>query len=114
MKRFLVKKNAYKEDFEHMSYSVSLFFTVGTTKSEEDMMFLQQEAEEYGDILITNNKEGYTHLPLKTVAMMDYFTHHCHHASYLVKTDDDVFLTLTLLAKTIDKLTSSHFKIGGS
>ena len=110
MKKFLVKKTGYKEDVEHMSYSVSLFFTVGTTKSEEDMMFLQQEAEEYGDILITNNKEGYTHLPLKTVAMMDYFTHHCHHASYLVKTDDDVFLTLPLLAKTIDKLTSSYFK----
>ena len=52
IKRFLVKKTGYKEDVENMSYSVSLFFTVGTTKSEEDLMFLQQEAEEYGDILI--------------------------------------------------------------
>ena len=113
MKRFLKKKTSYEEEVEHISYSVSLFFTVGTTKSEEDMRFLHQEAAEYGDILITNNKEGYANLPLKTVAMMDYFTHHCQHANYLLKTDDDVFLTVPLVAKTIDEVRTSSFKIGG-
>ena len=113
MKRFLEKKNLFKEEVEHRSYSVSLFFTVGRIKSEEDRMFLQQEAEEYRDILITNNKEGYSNLPLKTIAMIDYFTHHCHNASYLLKMDDDVFLTVPLLAKTIDELSLSNFTIGG-
>ena len=104
MKKFLEKRNLYKEDIEHRSYSVSVFFTVGRVKSEEDMEFLHQEAEEYKDMLITNNKEGYSNLPLKTVAMMDYFTQHCHNASYLLKMDDDVFLTVPLLARTIDQL----------
>ena len=45
--------------------------------------------------------------------MIDYFTHHCHNASYLLKMDDDVFLTVPLLAKTIDELFLSNFAIGG-
>ena len=89
---------------------------VGTPKFAEDMALLYEEAAEYGDIVITSNKEAYGNLPLKTVALMDYFTnftHHCQHAQYLVKTDDDVFLNVPLLAKTIDNLSAEHFKIGG-
>ena len=113
MKKFLEKKKLYKEEEEHRSYSVRTFFIVGRVKSEEEMMALKEEAKEYGDILITNNKEGYSNLPLKTMAMMDYFIKHCHNASYLVKMDDDVFLSVPLLARTLDRLQSANISLGG-
>ena len=113
MKKFLEKKKLYKEEEEHRSYSVRTFFIVGRVKSEEEMMALKEEAKEYGDILITNNKEGYSNLPLKTMAMMDYFINHCHNASYLVKMDDDVFLSVPLLARTLDRLQSANISLGG-
>ena len=86
---------------------------VGTPKFAEDMALLYEEAAEYGDIVITSNKEAYGNLPLKSVTLMDYFTHHCQQAQYLVKTDDDVFLKVPLLFKTIDNISTENFKIGG-
>ena len=43
-----------------------------------------KEEVEFGDIVMTSNKEGYGNLPLKTVAMIDNFTQRCQDAQYLV------------------------------
>ena len=112
MANFMKRKYGEQKEIEHKSYTISLFFVIGKSSHEDVHSFLNKEAQEYNDILITDNKEGYKNLPLKTLALLNYFIDHCQSASYLLKMDDDVFLSASLLAKTLDELPNS-FTLGG-
>ena len=58
----------------------------------ETMLKVEEEARIHRDLIVSDNPEGYSHLPLKTLSLMNYFLQNCQGARYLLKVDDDVFV----------------------
>ena len=59
------------------------------------------EAERYRDILQSRTAEHYSHLTLKTLTLLDFANRHCHRAAFVIKTDDDVLVTVRKLAAEV-------------
>ena len=95
--------------------SLDLVFIVSSIKSRGDLMQqVDREAGDRQDILVSDNEDGYRNLPLKTLALMHYFHSHCHKAKYLLKVDDDVFVSVPKLVDTVENLSQTgNFSLGG-
>ena len=114
MENFMRKKpKKMKTEKSHKSYSVRILFLVSKSPDTDIMLSLDQEADTFRDLIISNNPEGYSNLPLKTLTLMDYYLGQCGNSRYLLKVDDDVFLRVPLLVKYLEALENQDFAIGG-
>ena len=95
MERFLRKKlNKSKTTTEetHCSYSVRVLFILNRSLDPVTMLKVEEEARIYQDLIVSDNPEGYSNLPLKTLSLMNYYLENCQNSRYLLKVDDDVFV----------------------
>ncbi|XP_042238938.1 beta-1,3-galactosyltransferase 1-like isoform X2 [Homarus americanus] len=70
---------------------------------------VQEESRIYGDIVVEEFVDSYTNLTLKSVFMLKWVHNNCPGAKFVMKVDDDIFLNVpnlqrTLLNKTITKI----------
>ncbi|XP_043196922.1 uncharacterized protein LOC122367670 [Amphibalanus amphitrite] len=59
------------------------------------------ESARHGDILQSRAAEHYNHLSLKTLALLEFAGRHCRRAAFVIKTDDDVLVTVRRLAAEV-------------
>ena len=95
MERFLRKKfnktTTTTEETRH-SYSVRVLFVVSRSLEPATMQKVEEEADIYRDLIVSDNPEGYSNLPLKTLSLMNYYLENCQNSRYLLKADDDIFV----------------------
>lgn len=60
-----------------------------------------EENYEYGDIIQEKFHDTYNNLTLKSVMMLKWVTTNCPHATYLMKTDDDMYINVEGLVKAL-------------
>ncbi|XP_018015982.1 uncharacterized protein LOC108672764 isoform X2 [Hyalella azteca] len=91
-----------------------LFFILGRENSESGVSAsLMNEQEVYGDIIVEDFVDTYQNLTLKSLFMIKYITNHCPDVKYVAKVDDDVFLHVPNLQRTlITKDTSEKLILG--
>nr|XP_055073249.1 beta-1,3-galactosyltransferase 2-like [Misgurnus anguillicaudatus] len=65
---------------------------------------LQTESEQYQDLLQSNFKDTYRNLTIKTMVMMEWLNKKCPQASYGVKVDADVLLSIRNLMSMLVNL----------
>ena len=58
---------------------------------------LNNESEEYGDIIQESFVDSYANLTVKSLMLLKWFTHNCDNTQYLLKTDDDMYINLVKL-----------------
>ena len=114
MKKFFRRKfTESKSEETHYYYSVKIIFMVSRSADGDIMSLLGQEADTFQDLVISDNQESYSNLPLKTLALMNYYIDYCKNSKYLVKVDQDVFLRVPLLLKYLDGVAAQDFTLGG-
>ncbi|CAG5114736.1 unnamed protein product [Candidula unifasciata] len=83
-----------------------LLFFIGSDKTETDKLSarqsrLQKEALSFGDIVQENYIDSYRNLSLKTVSVLRWVNLFCPNAKYILKVDDDVYVNIPLLIKSL-------------
>jgi beta-1,3-galactosyltransferase 5 len=82
---------------------VRAFFLLGATASMEEMTAVTQESQQHGDIIQKDFKDVYFNLTLKTMMGMEWVHHFCPQASFVMKTDSDMFVNVHYLTELLLK-----------
>jgi hypothetical protein len=76
-------------------------FLIGTTNDEILTSQVKQEDADFGDIIQFNFWESYRNLTLKTLMGFKWATEFCSNAHFIMKTDDDVYVNINGLIRTL-------------
>ena len=90
-----------------------LVFLLGTTQTvqpglEEE---LETESHQFGDIVREDFLDSYQNLTLKTIAGIKWAGEHCPQASFVLKTDDDMYVNTGALTEFLGRQFSRQQKI---
>lgn len=94
--------------------NLRVFFLLGKSLNGSLNSLVLDESDRFGDIIQQDFVDSYNNLTVKSVMMLKFVTSHCAHASYVMKTDDDMFVHLPNLfrllktKKKVGFLDSSH------
>ncbi|ROL55429.1 Beta-1,3-galactosyltransferase 1 [Anabarilius grahami] len=84
---------------------VLVLFLLGSRSGNETLQEkLQNESQQYQDLLQSNFQDSYRNLTIKTMVMMEWLSRKCQQASYAVKVDADVLLNMNNLIKMLVNL----------
>ncbi|XP_075053365.1 beta-1,3-galactosyltransferase 5-like [Mixophyes fleayi] len=80
---------------------VITYFLLGAKQSRKDEDRLTDESIVYNDIIQRDFIDSYSNLTLKTLLGIDWITQHCPQASYVMKTDTDMFVNIFYLVELL-------------
>ncbi|KAB7494981.1 Beta-1,3-galactosyltransferase 1, partial [Armadillidium nasatum] len=92
------------------TYSTRLIFLLANPNNLSTQRMIVEEYRTYGDLIQEDFVESYMNLTLKTVMGIKWASLHCSRASYVMKTDDDIFVNVPLLTT---HLTNSFKPVNG-
>ncbi|KAK7091074.1 beta-1,3-galactosyltransferase 1-like [Littorina saxatilis] len=78
-------------------------FVVGVTSDYMRMRTLVDESASFRDVVVIGFDDSYLNLTLKTISSLRWLTHHCNHARFFFKVDDDVWVNTDLLLTTFNR-----------
>ncbi|XP_012286095.1 N-acetyllactosaminide beta-1,3-N-acetylglucosaminyltransferase 4 isoform X2 [Orussus abietinus] len=81
--------------------TVSIAFLVGQTDNETLDNAIMEESVENSDIIQEQFHDTYNNLTLKSVMILKWVTSNCKGSKYLMKTDDDMFVNVNTLMRTL-------------
>ncbi|XP_016913721.2 beta-1,3-galactosyltransferase 1 isoform X2 [Apis cerana] len=81
--------------------SVKVAFLLGQSDNDTLNNIIAEESHQYNDIIQEKFYDTYNNLTLKSVMMLKWITSNCGQAKYLMKTDDDMFVNIPTLMKTL-------------
>lgn len=82
---------------------VRTFFLLGISDSAEEMAAIAQEVQQHRDIIQKDFKDVYFNLTLKTMMGMEWVYHFCPQATFVMKTDSDMFINVGYLTELLLK-----------
>lgn len=82
---------------------VAIAFMLGKTQDPVKEEQLDQENYIYGDLIRGHFIDSYNNLTLKTISMLEWVDKYCQKASFILKTDDDMFINVPKLLGFIEK-----------
>lgn len=96
---------AVRETWGHFAIrkDVAIAFMLGTTSNESYVQKIEKEQEIYGDVIKGKFFDTYDNLTLKTISMLEWVDSYCPKASFILKTDDDMFINVSRLLAFIAK-----------
>ncbi|XP_013068029.2 beta-1,3-galactosyltransferase 1-like isoform X2 [Biomphalaria glabrata] len=68
---------------------------------------IDEEARIHGDILQESYVDHYKNLSLKSVSLLKWASQHCPQSDFLLKSDDDMYVNVPLLLKTLNTTAAS-------
>ncbi|XP_051764127.1 beta-1,3-galactosyltransferase 1-like, partial [Ctenopharyngodon idella] len=84
---------------------VLVLFLLGSQSGNKTLQEqLQNESQQYQDLLQSSFQDSYRNLTIKTMVMMEWLSRKCQQASYAVKVDSDVLLSMNNLIKMLVNL----------
>ncbi|KAL1788482.1 beta-1,3-galactosyltransferase 5 [Sigmodon hispidus] len=100
--RMAIRKTWGRET-EVRGQHVRTFFLLGISDSTDEMDAIAQEIEQYHDIIQKDFKDVYFNLTLKTMMGMEWVHHFCPQATFVMKTDSDMFVNVGYLTELLLK-----------
>ncbi|XP_037687410.1 beta-1,3-galactosyltransferase 5 [Choloepus didactylus] len=82
---------------------IKTFFLLGTTPSEDDTRAVAEESQQFHDIIQKDFADVYFNLTLKTLMGLEWIHHFCPQASFVMKTDSDMFINVYYLTELLLK-----------
>ncbi|XP_037774320.1 lactosylceramide 1,3-N-acetyl-beta-D-glucosaminyltransferase-like, partial [Penaeus monodon] len=80
-------------------------FLVGESRDAEQQRRLQDESDEYHDVIQVGFVDSYLNLTLKTLSALHWKHTRCRHVPWLLKSDADVFMNPWSVSETLQKAT---------
>ncbi|XP_014261338.1 beta-1,3-galactosyltransferase 1-like [Cimex lectularius] len=96
----------------HNFSNVRVGFLLGWTYNISLQIQIEQESSEYHDVIQENFIDSYNNLTIKSVMMLKWYIHYCPSSTYLMKTDDDVFVNVTNLSRLLENLNYTVVLLG--
>lgn len=87
---------------EAVNNSLKVIFVIGLPEDEETQEELENESDEYNDMLQFGFNDNYYNLTLKAISILRWITRNCKNSDYVLKTDDDVLVNVKRLKKMFD------------
>lgn len=84
--------------------NIRTVFIVGRPKNEKIWKRIQQEANDFGDLVLLSFVDSYKNLTLKHLMGLKWVLMNCPHVPYLLKADDDTFIDTKRLSSLVDVL----------
>ncbi|XP_076180987.1 beta-1,3-galactosyltransferase 1 isoform X1 [Ptiloglossa arizonensis] len=81
--------------------TVKVAFLLGQSDNDTLNNVIAEESHQFNDIIQEKFDDTYNNLTLKSVMMLKWITSNCGQAKYLMKTDDDMFVNIPILMKTL-------------
>ncbi|XP_015610487.1 beta-1,3-galactosyltransferase 1 isoform X2 [Cephus cinctus] len=94
--------------------TVRIAFLLGESDNDTLNSSIEEESQQYGDIIQEKFQDTYNNLTLKSVMMLKWVNSNCENAKYLMKTDDDMFVNVPTLLKTLRARVQSTGTLLGS
>jgi hypothetical protein len=96
---------AIRQTWGHYSIrrDVTIGFILGNSGSSNIEDQLQAENYMYGDLVQGHFVDSYNNLTLKTISMLEWVTEFCPNVTFVLKTDDDMFINVPKLLQFIEK-----------
>ncbi|XP_063977178.1 beta-1,3-galactosyltransferase 1-like isoform X2 [Diachasmimorpha longicaudata] len=83
------------------STAIKVVFLLGQSDNETLNNSILEESHEYGDIVQEKFIDTYNNLTIKSVMLLKWVTTNCPQATYLMKTDDDMYINIDNLVKAL-------------
>ncbi|KZC15168.1 Beta-1,3-galactosyltransferase 1 [Dufourea novaeangliae] len=94
--------------------TVKIAFLLGQSDNDTLNNIVAEESHQYNDIIQEKFHDTYNNLTLKSVMILKWVTSSCRQAKYLMKTDDDMFVNIPILMKTLQSTSQSTDTLLGS
>ena len=94
--------------------TVKVAFLLGQSDNDTLNNIIAEESHQFSDIIQEKFYDTYNNLTLKSVMMLKWVTSNCGQAKYLMKTDDDIFVNIPTLVKTLESRTQATNILLGS
>lgn len=82
---------------------IAIAFILGATNVQSIEDSLDAESSMYTDIIRGRFIDSYNNLTLKTISSLEWIDTYCPRVSFILKTDDDMFINVPRLLSFIDK-----------
>ncbi|XP_050591532.1 beta-1,3-galactosyltransferase 1-like isoform X1 [Bombus affinis] len=92
--------------------TVKIAFLLGQSNNDTLNSIIAEESHQYNDIIQEKFYDTYNNLTLKSVMMLKWITSNCGQAKYLMKTDDDMFVNIPSLMKTLQSKSLTDTLLG--
>lgn len=92
--------------------NVKRIFLLGTSLDVVTNARIYQESEKYQDILMHDYVDSYHNLTYKTLMGLHWASTYCPQSTYVMKTDDDVYLNLKNLVRLLNQSPIHDFIVG--
>ncbi|XP_052802570.1 beta-1,3-galactosyltransferase 1-like [Mya arenaria] len=88
-------------------------FVVGRSRNESLNRYIWKESDVYRDILIVSSYDAYSNLTYKTMLALQWSTMNCNgKIKFVMKTDDDMFVSVTSLTAYLNNAPKQSIFIG--
>eukprot|EP00106_Octopus_bimaculoides_P004294 XP_014771736.1 PREDICTED: beta-1,3-galactosyltransferase 1-like isoform X2 [Octopus bimaculoides] len=111
----ILRRNTIRETWGQYARNNSNFkmvFFEGVTHGPGVQDDIHEESVKYGDIVQENYIDHYANLSLKSIAYLRWVSSSCRKVKFVLKTDDDMYINLPLLEKTLMNMKRSRFIMG--
>ncbi|XP_058152235.1 beta-1,3-galactosyltransferase 5 [Dasypus novemcinctus] len=82
---------------------IKTFFLLGASDNEDEMRAVAEESQRHRDIIQKDFVDVYFNLTLKTMMGMEWVHYFCPQASFVMKTDSDMFVNIYYLTELLLK-----------
>jgi len=114
-----VTRNTWLRHLKDPHYNRGLFevigygFVVGQTNHSVVQKMIEEESNNYGDILQVEMNDSYRNLTRKSVSILNWVNSNCAHVDFMMKVDDDVYVNVHNLGTVLTKLSPAEVGLYG-
>lgn len=109
-------RNAIRQSWgsptEINGHKVITMFLLAKKSDDKLQELVLEENEQYHDIIMEDFVDTYKNLTLKTIMGMKWMSTFCPHAKFMMKTDDDMYVSYANIIKYIDQSPKTNFVTG--
>ncbi|XP_015121660.1 beta-1,3-galactosyltransferase 1 isoform X2 [Diachasma alloeum] len=99
--RMAIRDTWASETDSYNSTTIKVVFLLGQSDNETLNNSIAEENHQYGDLIQEKFIDAYNNLTIKSVMLLKWVTTNCPQATYLMKTDDDMYINVDNLVKAL-------------
>ena len=104
-RRMAIRETWGKRQY-YPGHNLRLVFLMGMSMEASVQAAISMESDLYGDIVQENFVDSYRNLTYKAIMAMKWISRHCPQPTFVLKTDDDIFVNMFNLVSHLDSIMS--------
>ncbi|KAH0562913.1 hypothetical protein KQX54_001421 [Cotesia glomerata] len=106
------KQNIYFKYFKSVNKTIEVAFILGKSKNKTLNNKILDENSRYGDIIQEDFIDTYNNLTIKSMMMLKWAIAKCPRATFIMKTDDDIYINIPVLMRALRTSNTTRLLMG--